>query len=116
MIMKKYVHKILLTLAFIVPHFAFAQRTLKTTAASFLGVVGRSLLPMLFSIALAWFIWGIVDFIRGADNPETRSKGKSRMIWGILGLLAIVAYISLTGVFTETFFGDAPSLPLLKTN
>ena len=114
--MKKYLKKIVLGLSLILPAYTYAQTTLKTATASFLDVVGKSLIPMLFSIALAWFIWGIVDFIRGADSSEMRSKGKQRMLWGILGLLAMVGYISLSGVLTQTFFGTSPGLPLFKTN
>ncbi|MCA9352003.1 hypothetical protein KC866_01235 [Patescibacteria group bacterium] len=98
----------------VVPVYAFAATKLRDVAIKFVDVIGRSLIPLLFSIALALFIWGIVDFIRGADNSETRRKGRQRMLWGILGLLAMIGYISLATVLTNTFFGNAPGLPQLK--
>lgn len=76
--------------------------------------IGRVLMPLLFSVALAWFIWGVVDFIRSADNPEQRKKGKQRILWGIIALTAMIGYLGLTTVLTNTFFQkEANVLPQL---
>lgn len=60
------------------------------------GIIGRIqaqiLEPLLTLIALAAFvifIWGVVEFIRGADNDEKRKAGQQHMIWGIVGLVII---------------------------
>lgn len=45
--------------------------------------------PIITVIALAAFIlfvYGVVEFIRSADNDEKRKLGKQHMIWGIIGL------------------------------
>ena len=61
--------------------------------------------PLVTLIALAAFVvfvWGIVEFIRGADNDEKRKTGQQHMIWGIIGLViifganAIITLISAT--------------------
>jgi len=48
--------------------------------------------PIITLIALAafaLFVWGVVTFIRNADNEEKRSTGQQHMIWGIVGLALI---------------------------
>lgn len=77
--------------------------------------VGEALMPLLFSAALAYFIWGVVEFIRSADNSDERNKGKSRIMWGIIALFAMLTYLGLTSVFTSTFFGTNAFLPQLFT-
>ncbi len=66
--------------------------------------------PLLTLIALAAFVvfvWGVVDFIRGADNEERRKSGQQHMIWGIIGLVIIFganAIITmLQATLTNTF-------------
>lgn len=57
----------------------------------------------LFAVAaFVVFVWGVVEFIRGADNQEARGKGQKHIIWGLIGLTiifgarAIIALISTT--------------------
>ena len=48
--------------------------------------------PLITVITLAAFIifvWGVVEFIRGADNEEARKKGQQHILWGIIGLVII---------------------------
>lgn len=45
--------------------------------------------PIITVLALAafvLFVFGIVEFIRGAEKPEAQEKGKQHMIWGVIGL------------------------------
>ena len=75
--------------------------------------VSQAIIPLLFSVALAWFIWGVIEFIRGADNSEERKKGKQRMLWGIIALFVMVAYFGLTSVATNSLLGTSPFLAQL---
>lgn len=48
--------------------------------------------PIITLIALAatvLFIWGMVTFIRNADNDEKRKVGQQHMLWGLVGLAII---------------------------
>jgi Type IV secretion system pilin len=42
-------------------------------------------------LAFLYFLFGIVKFINGMDNPEEMKKGKSHMIFGTLGLFIILS-------------------------
>ena len=113
--MKYYFSKISILSALIsLPRLTYAaSTTLKGFVESVVGVIGSALIPLLFSGALALFIWGVFSFIQNADSPDKREKGKTRMLWGIIALFVMVAYVGLTGVLTRSFFGGDPILPQL---
>ncbi len=107
------------SLSFLAPLVSFAQiksHTFKGIVGDIAQFLGKLVMPMLFALALALFVWGIVDFIGHAENSDARKRGKQRIVWGIVGLTAMVTYIALTSVLTQTFFGENAGLPLLWTN
>jgi len=48
---------------------------------------------VLFTLVTVYFFWGIVEFVRstGAGNEEGIKKGKSHMLWGIIGMAVMGA-------------------------
>ncbi|MDE2031288.1 MAG: hypothetical protein KGI58_03475 [Patescibacteria group bacterium] len=63
----------------------------------------KSVVPLLFTLATAAFIWGITQYLLNADNEEKRKKGKSYMIWGIIALFVMISMWGLVGILTKTF-------------
>ena len=49
------------------------------------------LIGLMFVVAFAFFIWGIIEFIWNAGNEEKRATGKQHIIWGLIGLLIMSA-------------------------
>lgn len=48
--------------------------------------------PLITVLALAAFlvfIWGVIQFIRGADTEKNREEGRRHIIWGLIGLVII---------------------------
>ncbi|HTE49053.1 MAG TPA: pilin [Candidatus Paceibacterota bacterium] len=78
-------------------------------------IVG-TVVPFLIALAVAYFIWGVISYVIGSDE-EAKKKGRDKMIWGLIGLAAIVAVWGLVKILTTTFgVGGAtevvtPSLP-----
>ncbi|MEW5908045.1 MAG: hypothetical protein AB1643_02610 [Patescibacteria group bacterium] len=52
--------------------------------------VFNPLILLMIAIALAVFIWGVIEFIAGADNEQQRVKGKRHIIWGLIGLTIVI--------------------------
>lgn len=63
----------------------------------------KSVVPLLFSLAVVGFIWGIIQYSLNPDNEEKRKKGKSYMMWGIIALFVMVSMWGLVGILTKTF-------------
>lgn len=59
-------------------------------------IIGK-IIPIIFALAVIYFFWGIVQYIRGAGDPKKASEGKSIMIYGII---AIAVMISVYGIVT----------------
>jgi uncharacterized membrane protein YidH (DUF202 family) len=74
--------------------------------AQFIASVQRQILePLVTLIAIAAFlvfIWGVIEFIRGADNDEKRKTGQLHMIWGIIGLVIIFGANSIIRLISAT--------------
>ena len=49
---------------------------------------------LLGTAALIYFLWGVYDFIKNADNANGRETGIQHIMWGLFGL---VLTISVTG-------------------
>ncbi|MEK7586156.1 MAG: hypothetical protein AAB477_02935 [Patescibacteria group bacterium] len=63
----------------------------------------KSVVPLLFSLAVAGFIWGIIQYYLNPDNEEKRKKGKTYIIWGLVALFVMISMWGLVGVLTNTF-------------
>ena len=94
------------------PFLAFAQQARGGCDAVELGTIqsiickiGNILdiiIPILVVLGVVFFIWGVVTFVIGNDE-EAKKRGKDRMIYGIIGLVVIVAMWGLVGIVTKTF-------------
>ncbi|MCA9367286.1 hypothetical protein KC887_03440, partial [Candidatus Kaiserbacteria bacterium] len=61
------------------------------------------LITLLTAIAFLVFLWGCAEFIFGAANETTRAKGRQHIIWGIVGLVVMVAAYSILTIAAGTF-------------
>ena len=56
------------------------------------------LITLLALIAFVVFIWGIVDYIRSADNDEKRTVGQQHILWGFVGLVIIFGTTAIIAI------------------
>lgn len=54
-------------------------------------IINRFLISIAISLAVIYFMWGIVQYVLSADSAEERKKSKQVMLWGILSLFFIVS-------------------------
>ncbi len=66
----------------------------------------RSIIPLVFGIAILIFIWGVVQFIGNGDNEEKRKKGKTFMIWGIIAITVMVSIWGFVAMLGKSFGVD----------
>lgn len=87
--------------AFLLPAIASAQTPLQGTLETFSGVVAF-LIPVLMSLAVLVFFWGLVKYIASASDEAAKESGKTLMIWGMIALFVMVAFWGIIGYFQET--------------
>lgn len=63
--------------------------------------------PILVSLALLYFFWGIASFILKADDQEEQKKGRTRMVWGLVALFLVLSVAGLLSIVENTFFGPS---------
>jgi hypothetical protein len=79
-----------LLLLFFFPIATHAQTTFRTLVGDFIGMI-NVLVPIIIGLALVFFLWGLLIFITQSGDEETARKGKTRMLWGVIGLFVMVA-------------------------
>lgn len=58
---------------------------------------------LLFAFAVVFFLYGIMKYISSADDEENRKKGRSIMIYGIIGLFVMVSFWGIVNILINTF-------------
>jgi hypothetical protein len=76
-------------------------------------VIGSSVIPLIFAIAMVSFVWGAVKFfIIDSDEEAKREQGKQFMIWGIIALAVMISVWGLVNLLGSTFgVGGSTYLP-----
>ena len=67
-----------------------------------IGNILDTIIPVLVVLGVVYFVWGVVSYVISGDE-EAKKKGRERMIYGIIGLVVIVAMWGLVGIVTKTF-------------
>lgn len=90
--MKKFIYT---ALAF-APALAFAQNfgNLQALVSSF-GRIVTSVIPIIFALAIIYFFWGLVVFLRAAGDPKAKEAGQNQMIWGIIAIAVMLSVYGL---------------------
>jgi hypothetical protein len=62
------------------------------------------LIGLMFSVAVVFFIYGVVEFIGAADNEEARTTGKQHMIWGVIGIFIMVSVWGIMNILKNFWY------------
>jgi len=99
--------------ASVMPLMAFAQATIDSVVSRF-GQIIQLLIPILITLAVIWFFWGLIEYIRG--GAEDKEKGRNIMIWGIIALFVMVSVFGLIQLIGGTFgIGQGGTIPVPVT-
>lgn len=64
-------------------------------------VVSLIIMPvvtLLAVVAVVVFIWGVVDYVRNADNDEARKKGQEHILWGLIGMMIMFGTTAIISI------------------
>ena len=85
------------------PWLASAQGT--GDLASFVFVIGNIvniLVPIVSTLAVVYFFYGLATFILSAGDEDKAKKGKGIMIWGVVAMFIIVTIFGIIGFMQQT--------------
>jgi len=79
-----------------------------------IGDIFSIIIPILVVLGVVYFVWGVITYVISSDE-EAKKTGRTRMIYGIIGLVVIVAMWGLVGIVRNTFQlgggSESPELP-----
>lgn len=79
-----------------------AEASIVTLMKSIDRVIINPLIFFLFACSMAYFLLGVVQYFLSPDNEEVRTKSKSHMMWGIIGLFVMVAVFGIMTLILNT--------------
>ena len=99
--------------AFALPLVSLAAVNNLSDAGSFIiNIINNVLVPVLFAVAFIVFLWGAFNtFILGHDSEEVKEKGKSLMLYGLIGFFVMVSIWGLVNILTGTVTFGNPTGP-----
>ncbi len=60
------------------------------------------MVPVLIGLGVLYFVWGVITYVVN-DDEEAKTKGRDRIIYGIIGLAVIVSAWGLVNLLLGTF-------------
>lgn len=64
------------------------------------------LITLMMALAFLVFLYGAYEFVLHAGDEAARSKGKSHMLWGIIGFLIMLSAYAILSIAIGTFGCD----------
>ncbi len=71
------------------------------------------ILQVIFAIALVIFVYGIFEFVRGADSPEVRTKGQQHIMYGLIGIFIMVSVFTIIKILLNTLGVTGSEVPAI---
>jgi len=66
------------------------------------GVIINPLITLLFVLALAYFFWGVFEFISKPAGDSEKETGKKHMIWGVVGMFIMASVKGIISLIKVT--------------
>lgn len=104
--------KIIYTALSLAPVAAFAQQTQPlTNIVNFISATVAALIPIMVGLALVFFFWGLIKYIRSAGDPKAAAEGKSIMIYGIIAIAVMLSVYGLV-FWLQNVLGVTSNAPI----
>lgn len=87
------------------PVLAFAQQGNLSNLSNLITQFGQiiaKIIPIMFALAIIYFFWGVIKFIRAAGDPKAAAEGKSIMIYGVIAIAVMISLYGLVAWLTSS--------------
>ncbi len=88
-----------------IPFIALADSSGATTIKDIIidaTSIVKLVINLLMPLALAVFLWGVVKYIFSSGDEEKRKTAKDYIIYGLIGLFVLVAFVGIINVVAST--------------
>lgn len=63
----------------------------------------RAIVPMLITVALIVFIWGLIKYLLEVNSEEKRKQGVQLMLWGVIAIFVMSSVWGIVRLLQNTF-------------
>lgn len=91
------------------PQIAYAADDIASLMSKVNKVIINPLITFLFVLAFVIFIYGLVEFLGNRDNQEAQTKGKSHMLWGVIGVFIMFSVFGIMTLLINVFGLTSPN-------
>ncbi len=93
---------------------AYAQTAAQIEAQCLVDKVNDAILfpliALLMAVAFLIFLWGGFEFVRNSDSEAGREKGKTHLLFGVIGMLVMLSAYAILNIAAGTFGLGVPSV------
>jgi len=72
-----------------------------------LEAVVRQIITLLFVVATAVFLWGIINYVIAGGDEKKLDQAKNYIIYGLIGLFVMVAVWGIVNAVCNSLFGSS---------
>lgn len=65
-------------------------------------LLNDSVIKLIFALAIFFFIWNVFKLITEAGNSDEVAKFKSKIVWGLVAIAAMVSMYGLINLITRS--------------
>jgi len=85
-----------------IAHAAINATQLANVIDPILGTIVYPIVALLVGVAVVYFIWGVINMIRGGEDPKARETGRTHMLYGIIGFIIMLSAWAIIAVIANT--------------
>lgn len=86
----------------LVPTAFAATSNIDTLLAKVKTVIINPAIGFIFALALAVFLFGVVEFLFKKDSESGRAEGKRHMLWGIVGMAIMLGAFGIVNLIINS--------------
>ncbi|KKT32071.1 MAG: hypothetical protein UW27_C0017G0094 [Parcubacteria group bacterium GW2011_GWA1_44_13] len=60
---------------------------------------------LLMALAVAYFLYGVMKFVRDQSSEDAQVEGKRHMVWGVVGIAIMVSVWGILNFINEFVIG-----------
>lgn len=76
-------------------------------------IMVKSIVPILFVLALVVFIYGVIEYFLNPDSIQKRENARKYIIWALIGMFVIFTVPGIIEIIRNTFGISTNTIPLL---
>ena len=82
------------------PNIAYAS--LDSFISNINRLIINPIIVLAFAVAIVYFLYGVFQFVSKAEDEAERTKGKSHIMWGIIGLVIMMGVFTIMNIIIDT--------------